>query len=77
MSAAPGQLMPTTGTLLPFASTIHRSLLENGSGWNAHVAEPAAGPAGTGQLIESVQSSPARSLEDDDPIILIKELTDG
>ena len=69
MSAAPGQLMPTTGTLLPFASTIHRSLLENGSGWNAQVAELAAAPAGTGQLIESVQSSPVRTLEDEDPII--------
>jgi hypothetical protein len=69
VSAAPGQLMPTTGTLSPFASTIHRSLLEKGSGWNAQVAEPAAGPAGTGQVLESVQSSPVRILEDEDPII--------
>jgi hypothetical protein len=61
--------MPTTGTLLPFASTIHRSLLENGSGWNAQVAELATGLAGTGQVTESAQSGPTRNLEDEDPII--------
>ena len=62
--------MPTTGTFLPFASTIHLSLLENGSGWNDQAEEVAPEGAGDGQYIESVQRSPVTVLEGEDPIVL-------